>query len=79
MDSLLLPLALLRSGNLPVSDLYALVERDWQHNGKKSLDDVQTRWRLHLEPALGKLKAVSVTSGMIKQYIDAPLGKGQAD
>ncbi len=58
-----------------VTDLYALVVRDYEQNGKKTLDDVKTRWKLHLDPAFGKHRAAAVTSGMIEQYKAARLAE----
>lgn len=45
--------------------------REYRINGRKSLDDVKTRWELHLKPFFGVLRAVEVTSGLIARYVDA--------
>ena len=44
--------------------------RDYRINGKKSIDDVEARWRLHLEPFFGGMRAVHVTSKHLAQYVD---------
>ena len=44
--------------------------RDYRINQRKSLDDAQTRWRLHLEPFFGSMRASQVTSEHIKRYVD---------
>jgi integrase len=44
--------------------------RDYRINGRKSLDDVQARWTLHLEPFFGLLRAADVTSQQIALYVD---------
>lgn len=45
--------------------------REYRINGRKSLDDVTTRWELHLKPFFGVLRAVEVTSELIARYVDA--------
>lgn len=44
--------------------------RDYRINGKKSLDDVEARWKLHLKPFFGFLRALDVTSELLARYID---------
>jgi hypothetical protein len=41
-----------------LNDLFELVVADYQETGKRSLDDVLSRLKLHLRPRLGKLRAV---------------------
>jgi site-specific recombinase XerD len=50
--------------------------RDYRINGKKTLDDVETRWRLHLKPFFGVLRAIDVTSDLIARYVDTRQGDG---
>ena len=50
--------------------------RDYRINGKKSLADVETRWKLHLKPFFGFLRAVDVTSDLIARYVDARQTEG---
>jgi len=50
--------------------------REYRINGRKSLDDVKTRWELHLKPFFGVLRAVDVTSGLIARYVDARQQEG---
>jgi integrase len=45
--------------------------REYRINGRKSIDDVQARWDLHLNPFFGVMRAVDVTSEMIARYVDA--------
>jgi site-specific recombinase XerD len=45
--------------------------REYRINGRKSLDDVQTRWNLHLKPFFGVLRAVDVSSELIARYVDS--------
>jgi len=44
--------------------------RDYRINGKSSLDDAEARWRLHIQPFFGTLRAAQVTSGVLNAYID---------
>ncbi|HEY6351564.1 MAG TPA: site-specific integrase [Candidatus Angelobacter sp.] len=59
-----------------IEDLADDFLRDYRINGKKSLDDVQTRWNLHLKPFFGFLRAVDVTSDLLARYVDARQGEG---
>jgi integrase len=45
--------------------------REYRINGRKSMDDVETRWKLHLKPFFGVIRAVDVTSEMIARYVDS--------
>jgi integrase len=55
---------------VPVSELAEDLLRDYRINGRKSIDDVEARWKLHLKPFLGFLRAVQVTSSLVQRYID---------
>ena len=54
-----------------VEDLADDFLREYRINGRKSLDDVQARWDLHLKPFFGVLRAKDVTSDLIARYVDA--------
>lgn len=45
------------------------VVTDYEVNGYTSVDDIETRFRLHIIPAFGKRKAVQITTAQIKSYI----------
>lgn len=49
-----------------VDDLF----RDYRINQRRSLDDVKTRWRLHLKPFLGSVPAAQLDSRLLAHYID---------
>jgi integrase len=49
-----------------VDDLF----RDYRINEHRSLNDVEARWRLHLKPFLGSVKATELDSRLLAQYID---------
>jgi integrase len=44
--------------------------RDYRINELRSLDDVETRWRLHLKPFLGSLPAAQLDSRLLERYVD---------
>jgi integrase len=44
--------------------------RDYRINRHKSLADVESRWRLHLQPFFGSIKAIQLGSTLLAQYID---------
>jgi hypothetical protein len=52
--------------------------RDYKVNGRRSLNDVEARWRLHIQPFFGGLKAVNVTSDLLARYVDERQTAGTA-
>ena len=54
-----------------VSELADDLIREYRINGRKSIDDLEARWRLHIEPFFGTLRAIDVTSQLVAQYIDS--------
>jgi len=44
--------------------------RDYRINGKRSLDDVEARWKLHLKPFFGDLRAIDVSSDLVARYVE---------
>ena len=44
--------------------------RDYRINGKKSLEDAEARWKLHIKPFFGDVRAIDVSSGLIARYVD---------
>ena len=53
--------------------------RDYRINGKKSIDDVEARWRLHLAPVFGGMRAAYVTSKHLAGYVDQRKQEGAAN
>jgi hypothetical protein len=49
-----------------VDDLF----RDYRINEQRSLDDVKTRWRLHLKTVWGSVHATQLDSRLLARYID---------
>jgi len=60
----------LRVERIKVDELAEDFLRDYRINGKKSIDDAEARWKLHLGPWFGGMRAVNVTSEQIARYID---------
>lgn len=53
-----------------IDELADDVLRDYRINGKKSLDDVKARWKLHLMPFFGELRAIDISSDLVARYVD---------
>ena len=62
-----------------VSDLIEEVKRDYRINGRKSLDDLEARWKLHLLPFFGHLRAVAVDNALCNRYVDERQQAGAAN
>jgi integrase len=61
----------IRVEKVRVSELADDLLREYRINGRKSIDDLQARWDLHLKPFFGLLRAVEVSSQQVASYIDA--------
>src|ERR1039457_3864200 len=48
-----------------VDELAEMFLRDYRINGRKSLDDVDARWKYHLKPFFGGMRAVDLTSEQV--------------
>jgi len=63
----------------PLADRITMTEladdflRDYRINQRKSLDDAEARWKLHLEPFFGRMKASEVSSDLVARYVDSRL------
>jgi integrase len=53
-----------------IEDLAEDFLRDYRINGHKSLADVEARWRLHLQPFFGTMRAIHLSSTLLARYID---------
>jgi integrase len=62
-----------------VSELAQDFLREYRINGRKSLEDVKTRWNAHLAPFFGFLRAVEITSGLIARYVDERQQEGASN
>jgi integrase len=59
-----------RVERIRVSELADDFLRDYKINGRKSLDDTEARYKLHLKPAFGHLRASRVSTSLINEYVD---------
>ena len=62
-----------------IADIVEAVFRDYRINGLKSVRLAEHRWRKHLEPFFGNLRAVEVTSDSLSKYIDERRAAGGAN
>ena len=53
-----------------VDDLAVMFVRDYRINSRKSLADAETRWKRHLKPFFGGMRAIDVTSEQLARYVD---------
>jgi integrase len=53
-----------------VSELAEDLVREYRTNGRKSIDDLEARWKLHLEPFFGHLRAIEVSTQLVTSYVD---------
>ncbi len=60
-----------RTKRIRVDELAEDFLRDYRINGRKSLPDAKARWRLHLQPFYGNLRAVEVSSDLVERYVDS--------
>lgn len=61
-----------------LDELFDLVVADYREQGKRSIDDVICRLKLHLRPRLGKLRAADFGSSEVRRYV-ATRRKEQAE
>jgi len=69
----------LATERIKVEELAQDFLRDYRINGRKSLDDAQARWKLHLEPWFGGMKAMHVSTQQLAKYIDQRQQEGAAN
>ncbi len=50
--------------------------RDYRINGRKTYGHAEARWRRHLQPFFGVLRAMDVSSALIASYVDARMQEG---
>jgi integrase len=65
-----------QSERVSVKDLADETLRDYRINGKKSVADAEARWRLHLGPVFGHLRAMHVTTQALNEYVDTRKAEG---
>ena len=55
---------------ITVSELAQDFLQEYRINSRKSLPDAEARWRIHLEPWFGRVRASRVTSDLINRYVE---------
>ncbi|HYN15348.1 MAG TPA: tyrosine-type recombinase/integrase [Terriglobales bacterium] len=68
-----------QSERVRVEELAGDLVREYRINGRKSLDDVETRWSSHLKPFFGVVRAIDVTSELVARYVDSRQRQGAAN
>jgi integrase len=64
---------------MTVANLYEALEREYRTEKCRSLDDLKTRWKLHLEPFFGFMRPVNVSTDLVNRYIDKRQQEGARD
>jgi len=62
-----------------VKELYDDLKRDYENNDHKSLDDAEARWKLHLSPVFGDLRAANVNNEDLQKYVNQRKMEGAAN
>jgi integrase len=65
-----------RAERIRVQELAEDFFRDYRINGRRSLRDAEARWRLHLQPFFGALRAVELSSDLVARYVDSRQQEG---
>ena len=60
-----------KAEKVTVPELAEDLMRDYRINGRKSLEDIESRWRLHMLPYFGNMRAIDVTSELLARYVDS--------
>lgn len=68
-----------RADLLTVKDLFADLLRDYEVNGHATQADAESRVRLHLGPAFGRMRATRLRNTHCQRYILARRSKGASD
>jgi integrase len=61
----------LKMERVRMSELADDLIREYRINARKSIADLEARWKLHLQPFFGGLRAIEVTSQLVACYIDS--------
>jgi len=65
-----------RTRRAKVDELMEDCLRDYRINQRKSLDDAEARWRLHLSPFFAYRRAIEITSDLLAKYVDQRQSEG---
>jgi hypothetical protein len=64
---------------LTVTDLYEALAREYAINGRKSLDDLKARWKLHVGPFFGFMRPANVSTDLVSRYVDKRQQEGASN
>jgi integrase len=67
------------SRNVTVAELAASLLDDYRMNGRKSSAHTERRWKKHLAPFFGAMKASQVSAGLVTQYKLRRLAEGASN
>src|SRR5713226_6748280 len=65
-----------RVERVKISELAEDFLRDYKINQRKSLDDAEARWKLHLNPFFAHFRAIDVGSDLLAKYVDLRQSEG---
>lgn len=68
-----------KAERIKVQELADDLIRDYKINGKKSLDDVEARWELHLKGFFAHYRANDITTSLVSRYIEKRQNEGAAN
>jgi integrase len=54
--------------NVTIDELFADMKANYKEEGRKTLGDIEARWRLHLQPYFFKMKAADIGTSMVRAY-----------
>jgi integrase len=77
-DSVNKPFDVAALTKVTVANLVAAYLQDYRLQERKSINDAETRWRLHLEPTFGNWRAAQVTTAAIANYREHRKGQDAA-
>lgn len=61
---------------IQVAELAQSMFPDYRINSRRSLGLTEQRWRKHLNPALGAMRASEITTEVLNKYVDKRRGEG---
>lgn len=65
-----------RIARVKIAELAGDLLRDYRVNGRKSLRWTELRWRLHIEPVFGRMRACDLSTEYLNRYVDLRKAEG---
>ncbi len=66
----------MKTKKIRVSELADDLVLEYKNQRRKSLRDLESRWKIHLAPVFGDLRAVNVTSSLVAKYVNTRQEEG---